>query len=290
MNRLTITAALVCCAVAGAGGPVVLLETKVSQFRDAATAAHSQAPGVEVDVGDADAAAKLADAPVIIAIGQKAFQLAIDKAPKATIIFCLVLGVTRERLTETITGVPFEPDPVTSVAKLREVAPAVKRVGMIYNPASSEWFVSEVVKAAKAGGLTLIVRTAATPQEARDAANSLLQGVELLWLPPDPKLFPKDLVLYLLTVAAERSIPVVGFLDSMAQAGALASLSTDYAEAGRRAGALAAEVAGRPEGLRLAAPGPSWAPGKLTLNLKTAASLHIKPSATAESQASQVLK
>ncbi len=278
------------CAAAQAGSPIVLLERKVPQFREAAAGAMTLVTGAEVDVGDADAPARLSQASVVIAIGQKAFQFALEKVPKTAIVFCLTLGVARSQLSDTITGVPFEPDPLTTVATIQEVVPTAKRIGMIYNPSVSEWFAAEALRAAKAAGLVLVTRSAATPQEARDVAQGLIQGSDVLWLPPDPKLFPKDLVVYLLSVSAERSLPVIGFLDSMAQAGALASLSTDFGGAGRQAGKLAAETLSRPEGQRVLVPAPAWAPGKLTLNLKTAEALHIQPTAAAVNQASQVLK
>jgi len=290
MNKLIVVTSLVIAAAAHAAGPVILFEQKVSQFREAAASASSALPATEVDLGDSSGVSKLAEATVIVAIGQKALQLALDKAPNVPTVFCLVLGATRAQLSDTVTGVPFEPDPITSVARLREVAPAAKRFGMIYNAAASDWFVSEAVRAAKSAGLTLITRMATSPQEASDAAKVMLQQAEVLWLPPDPKLFPKDLVLFFLTASAERSIPVIGFLDSMAQAGALASVSTDYAEAGKQAGRLAAEIAGRPEGRRLPVPPPAWAAGRLILNLKTAETLHIKPTAAAQAQAAQILK
>ena len=290
MNQLMIVAGLGFCAAAYAAGPVILFEPKVGQFREAATAAQALIPSVEVDIADADAAGKLAEATVVIAIGQKAFQVAVERAPKAPIVFCLALGVTREQLKDNITGVPFEPDPLVSVGMLQEVAPGAKRIGMIYNPAASEWFASEALRASNAAGMTLITRAAANPQEARDAAKVMLQISQALWLPPDPKLFPKDLVLFFLTSSAERSKPVFGFLDSMAQSGALASLVTDFAESGRRAGRLAAEIASRPEGHRLPVPAPTWAPGKLILNMKTAETLNIKPTSAALTAAAQVVK
>lgn len=290
MNKRMLVAGLVVCAAAHAAGPVILFEPKVGQFREAATAAQALLPSLEVDVADAAALGKLSEATVVIAIGQRAFQLAVEKVPKSPIVFCLALGVTREQLKENITGVPFEPDPLVSVAMLQEVAPGAKRIGMIYNPAASEWFASEALRASNAAGVTLVLRTAASPQEARDASKVMLQVSQALWLPPDPKLFPKDLVLFFLTASAERSKPVIGFLDSMAQSGALAALVTDFAESGRRAGRLAAEINSRPEGHRLPVPAPTWAPGKLILNLKTAETLNIKPTPAAETQASQVLK
>ena len=290
MNRPVMTVGLIICAAAQGAGPVILFETKVSQFREAATAAQALVPSAEIDIADEAGVAKLSGASVVLAIGQKAFALAMEKVPKSPIVFCLVIGVTRDHLKDNITGVPFEADPLISVSMLQEVVPGAKRIGLIYNPATSDWFASEALRAANAAGVTLVMRTAATPQEARDASKVMLQVSQALWLAPDPKLFPKDLVLFFLTASAERSKPVIGFLDSMAQTGALASNVTDFAEAGRHAGRLAAEIASRPEGHRLPVPAPSWAPGKLILNLKTAESLNIKPTAAAGTAAAQVLK
>lgn len=289
--RLLVLFSALFAAQAWAGGPVVLLEQKVAQFRDAAAGVKGQLSGAtEQDVGDTAAADRLGDATVIVAVGQKALSLAKEKAPKVPTVFCLVLGATKDQVSDTVTGVPFEPDPVDALAKLKETAPAVTKVGLLYNPAASDWFVAEAQRGAKQYGLTLVTRSVGSAQEVRDAARALLQQTELLWLPPDAKLFPKDLVLFLLTSAAERSVPIVGFLDSMAQAGALASVSADYAEAGRRAGKLAAEIAGRPDGKRTPVPPAAWAPGRLTLNLKTAETMNIKPTAGALRMATQTFK
>ncbi len=291
MTRHVFTLCALFAAHAWAGGPVVLLEQKVAQFRDAAAGVKGQLSGAtEQDVGDAAAADKLGEATVIVAVGQKALSLAKEKAPKVPTVFCLVLGATKDQLSDTVTGVPFEADPVDSLGKLKEVAPAVTKVGLLYNPAASDWFVTEAQRGAKQHGLTLVTRTVGSAQEVRDAARALLQQTELLWLTPDAKLFPKDLVLFLLTSAAERSVPIIGFLDSMAQAGALAAVSADYTEAGRRAGKLAAEIAAKPDGKRTPVPAAAWAPGRLTLNLKTAETMNIKPTATAQRLATQTFK
>lgn len=284
-------ASVIASTAAWAGPPVVLFEAKVAQFKEAASIAKAQLNGaVEVDLADAAALEQLPTSPVIVAVGQKALTLAKERAPSTPIVFCLALGVSKEQLSATVTGIPFEPDPESTLARLKEVAPGKTKIGVLYNPASSDWLVTEAQRAAKASSLTLIARPVASPQEARDAARTLLPQVDLLWLPPDARLFPKDLVLFFLTAAAERSTPVVGFLDSMAQVGALATVSTDVAEGAKRAGRLAAEIVAKPEGRRTPVPPPTWAPGKLTLNLKTAESLKIKPTPAAEAAASQLLR
>ncbi len=69
MNKLMMMTGLLLAAAANAADPVILLEQKVSQFREAAAAANYALPAAEVDLGDASGVAKLSDATVIIAIG-----------------------------------------------------------------------------------------------------------------------------------------------------------------------------------------------------------------------------
>jgi ABC-type uncharacterized transport system substrate-binding protein len=108
--------------------------------------------------------------------------------------------------------------------------------------------------------------------------------------PPAPPLVNKEIFAYLLSVTAERRLPLFGFLDGFTQKGALASVSAEYADQGERAGKLAAEILSRPEGKRLPVPPPVFSPGRLTVNLKTAAFLGIEISEKARPDAKHVYR
>lgn len=276
---------------AAVAGPVVVTEMKVAQYREAADAARAQLAGSAlVDLADAQVDAQLAQANVIVAVGQKSLTLAKSKAPNTPVVFCMVLGVGKSGLSDRVTGVPMEPDPARALAAIKAVNPGVARVGLIYNPAFSELYAAEATKAAGGLGLTVVTKAVGSAADVTGAAKSLAGSVDVLWLPPDPRLFPKEVFIFLLGFSAERSLPLVGFIDSFTQSGALMSVSADYADMGTRAGKLAHDIVAAPEGKRLPVPGVVWSAGTLTINLKTAAAFGVNVPAAAKSQAKQLFQ
>jgi putative ABC transport system substrate-binding protein len=270
---------------------VVLVDGTVAQYRAAGDAALAQLSGaIALDPQDASAEGALTAASVVVAVGQKSFAFARSKAPATPTVFCLVLGVSKSMLSSTVTGVPMEPDPTSILTAIKAVAPAVRRVGLIYNPATSELFLPAAQRGAGELGLILVAHPVSGPAEVKEAARAMPGAIDALWLPPDPKLFSKEVFIFLLGFSAERSVPLIGFIDSFTQAGALASVSADYPEMGTRAGRLASEIALRPPDKRTPVPGLSFSPGKLTINLKTAAALKVTVSPTALSMAKQVFE
>ncbi|MBS2031852.1 MAG: hypothetical protein JST54_28405 [Deltaproteobacteria bacterium] len=264
-------------AVAAAAPPVVVVESKVEQFRVAAKAAESHlSNAVEVEPSAPDLEAKLQGAPVVVAVGRRALTAAREHAGNATIVFCMVLGVTQNDLSGTITGVPLEADPSAALTDLREVLPQAHKVGVVYDPAASALWVDRARKAADNAGLQLVLKAVLGGAQARDAVEGMASGLDALWLPPDPKLYSRELSAYLLGMASERRLPLVGFLESFTQAGALASVSPNYADTGDRAGKLAAELLAKPAEKRVPAPPPVYAPGDLSLNLNTARALGVE--------------
>ena len=283
--------ALAMFASPAAAGPVVLSEAKVVQYREAADAARDQLTGSALlELSDPQVEAQLAQASVIVAVGLKALTLAKAKAPNTPVVFCMVLGVGSAMLSDRVTGVPMEPDPGRTLAQIKAVNAAVARVGLIYNPAFSELYAAEARKAAAGMGVTLVTKSVGSASEVTAAAKALAGSIDALWLPPDPRLFPKEVFIFLLGFSAERSLPLVGFIDSFTQSGALMSVSADYADIGRRAGKLAHEVATAPEGKRVPVPGLVWSTGSLTINTKTAETFGVNVPAAAKGQAKQLFK
>lgn len=260
---------------AWASPPLVLVEPKVAQYRMAADAAKKHLPGaVELDPSAAGVAERLASASVILAVGQKSFQMAREKAPGVPTLFCMVLGVKPSLLGPNVSGVPLESDPQVLLSHVKALYPAAKKVGVLYNPESSELLLSEAQRAAPGLGLTLVPRPVKEAGGVREAATGMSEGVQVIWLPPDPRLFSRELFSFLLGFSAERKIPLIGFLESFTQAGALASVSADYLDIGDRAGKLTADALARGSVARPPV-GVVFSPGVLTVNLKTARALGV---------------
>jgi len=273
-------------AVAAASPPVVVLETKVEQFRVAAKSAEAHLPNaVEVEATAPDLEAKLQNAPVILAVGRRALNAAREHAGNTPVVFCMVLGVTKADFSTAVTGVPLEADPGAALAELRQVLPSAHKVGVVYEAAASALWIERARSAADAAGIQLVVKAVSGGGQARDAMESMAGNLDALWLPPDPKLYSRELSAYLLQQASERRLPLVGFLESFTEAGALASVSPNYADSGDRAGRLAAELLAKSVEKRVPVPPPVYAPGDLSLNLNTARALGIEVPAGAVQRA-----
>lgn len=273
-----------------AAPPVIVSEAAVAQYRQAAGAAAAALPGARtMDVAQDGLAEALRQAPVIVAVGQQALGLARQHAPQVPLVLCMVLGVQRGTFSDTVTGIPLAPDPRSTLEAIRSVVPGARRVGVLYDPAVSELLVERAQAVAPGLGLTL-VKEPVTPLQVREAVQRLAPRVDVLWLPPDPKLFSREVLSFLLSTTSERKLPVVGFLEGFTRAGAVASVSADFEGIGKRAGALAAEIVKRPADKRVPVPEPVFAPGRLSVNLKTAGALGIVPSSAALTSASDVVR
>lgn len=282
--------AVLAAVEASAAQPVILVEGKVAQYRIAAFAAQRFLPGaLEVDPGAANAGAKLATASVILAVGQRSFGVAREKAPGTPTVFCMLLGAKPAMLAGNVTGVPLESDPRSLLTRLQALHPGARRVGVVYNPDASELLILEAQRAATALGIKLLAQPVKEASGVKDAVAKMVGSIDILWLPPDPRLFSRELFAYLLSFSAERRLPLVGFLESFTQAGALASVSADYQDIGERAGRLAAEAASRGSVQRPPS-GVVFSPGVLSINLKTARALGVEVSPRALAEAKNVIR
>ena len=267
---------LLCARLAAAGGVVALGDGRVVQYREALEAARQVVPTaavVDSNAGDAATQLRRADPGVILAVGQRALQVARAAAPGTPTVFCMVLGGAAAA-SRTVTGVKLEVAPATQLALMKQVDSHAKRVGVIYEPRASAAFLEDAVKAAGSLGLTLVARPVGDAREVRSALAEIADGIDALWLMPDPRLITAEMFNFLLVFTLEHKIALFGFLDSFTQAGALASVAPDYREIGRRAGKLAAELAQRGDS-RAPVPQPLPSPGALSVNLKTARRLGV---------------
>jgi len=263
-------------SVSIAAAPMVVLERDVAPFRAAADAAEKRLPGAqELEPSDPALADKLKDASVVVAVGRKSLKAAREHVSSKPVVFCMVLGVSRMDLSGTVTGVPLEADPASVLNQILSVLPHTHHVGLIYDPHASGLYLEHARAAAADKNITLVLAPVSKGTEARDAVEAMIRKVDVLWLPPDPKLFTEELATYVLSEAAENKVPLMSFVESHTAQGALAAVSASFAEVGDRAGQVAATIAALPEDKRLPVPPPVYAPGELSLNLKSANAMGV---------------
>lgn len=292
MGLLALLLACLAPHPARAADVTVLLDGNVAQYREAQTAAKAViADAQTVDVGAADARAQLERTAtaggVVLAIGHKAMLLA--QTSGATVVFCMVLGPSAST-AKNVTGLRLEVAPALQFAFIKRVHPGARRLGMIYDTRTWSAYAKEAVQAASALGLTLVPRPVSDAKEVRGALSEIAGNIDALWLIPDPSLVNVEIFNFLLVSTLERKLALFGFFADFTRRGALASVAPDYAEIGKQAAKLAAELASKPAASRSPLPASQASPGGLTINAKTARQLGIDLSDDVQSAAKQVIR
>jgi ABC-type uncharacterized transport system substrate-binding protein len=272
--------ALRASAHAAASPGVVVGEGSAPALRDAAAAALEVLhDALLVDAGDpaaVTAALQRPDVAVVLAVGARALKAAQAAASQLPTVSCLV-PTAEARPSRTLTGVPLEVPAYAEFAQFKLVDEKATRIGVIFDPRVSGAYVDEAEAAAQALDLTLVRRPVDGPRGVRAALAAIAPSIDALWLVPDSRLFSPEMMTVLLDATiVERKIALYGFEDEHTRAGALASVSVDVRDAGRRAARLAASVAGRPPQKRLPVPEAKPSPGALTVNKKTARRLGVE--------------
>jgi putative ABC transport system substrate-binding protein len=295
-TRLLVIWLLLCCALwpglGLAADVTVLLDGNVPQYREAQVAAKGVIPDAQiVEVSAPDMKAQLerqaAAGGVVLAIGHKAMLAA--QASGATVVFCMVLGPSASP-AKNVTGLRLEVAPSLQFGFIKRVAPAARRLGMIYDARSWSAYAKEAMQAATAQGITLVPRPVSDAKEVRAALAEIAGNIDALWLIPDPSLVNVEIFNFLLVFTLERKLALFGFFADFTRRGALASVAPDYAEIGKQAAKLAAELAGKPAESRSPLPASLASPGGLTINAKTARQLGIELSDEVQATAKQVYR
>lgn len=164
--------------------------------------------------------------------------------------------------------------PVAGQLKLlREVLPASKILGVVYNPLKSRHFVEEAIGAAAAYGLTVNAVEVNSPRELPAALDSISRRADVIWGVPDSTVMNPQTARDIILFSFRRSIPLVGISPLWVKSGALYSAAWDFGGMGNQLGRKAANLLGEdPGGL------PSWSyPEKMfyVINKNTARSMKL---------------
>ncbi|MBI5855180.1 MAG: ABC transporter substrate-binding protein, partial [Nitrospirae bacterium] len=186
------------------------------------------------------------------------------------VIFCMVLDPIRYDLkAPNLTGILMEIPIERHLSTMRQALPAVRRIGVLFDPGKSQSFVDEARRQAKAQGFELVARGVASDKDVAAAARALISQIDLLWLIPDSTVLSEDSLRFLLDLALEHTIPSVGFSSEFVRSGALMALSVSYPETGRQAAQVARKLLngeGSDLSGRLLTPNQT----RITVNSKTA--------------------
>jgi putative ABC transport system substrate-binding protein len=180
---------------------------------------------------------------LILTVGSAATQLISDEIRDLPIVFSMVLPSSGSRSLEelrearpNVTGASMEIPVRTQFAKLKEVLPKAKRIGVLYDPAVSGPIIEEAAEIARDLGLELVPLAVTSEKDVLAAISSLARNVDVLWSVADSTVFSEQGLRQILLETLRNRTPFVGLSPSFVKAGALLAFSTDYRDLGRQAG------------------------------------------------------
>ena len=180
---------------------------------------------------------------LILALGTVAAQIAKEMVQDIPVVFCMVPSPHKYGLEgKNIAGISLDIPIRTQFARYKALLPALKTLGVIYDPAKTGALVTEASGVAEHLGLRLLAAPAASQKDVPGALRSMLGKIEALWMVPDETIVTPESFQFFLLTAFENHLPFLAVSDIFVQVGALASLTPDYTDMGRQGCQLAREM------------------------------------------------
>lgn len=203
---------------------------------------------VSLQAGEGEEALLENSPDAIVAIGTTVFKK-IKTIRNAPVIYTMVIPSETDHLEfPNMSGVSMDIAPGTYVASLREVFPAARKIGLLYDPKNTAAFVDEAAKAAAAAGFDLVAKEVRDPAHVTALLEKLSGKIDVFWMLPDPTVVSAGTIDSLLRFSFQNNVPVFSFSKKYVELGAIAALDLDPYDIGAQAAAIARRLAAGQQG------------------------------------------
>jgi putative ABC transport system substrate-binding protein len=177
---------------------------------------------------------------VILAVGDAALTIA-RKVQYTPVLAVMTLGVNNPKAAQAnLTGIGMFTPAQSNIALFKQMK--VRRVGVIYNPARSGWYLQLATQAAEAAGIELVVREVSAPRDTIETLSTLAGKVDALWMLPDNIAVTRESTEAYFHFGQQQAVPVVSFAPNYLGLGAAAVFEIDWTALGRQADEMVAEI------------------------------------------------
>ncbi len=203
---------------------------------------------VDVGQGGGDGAGKALGAPavrVIIAIGSDATRLVESERLAVPAVYAMVLRRRPEWDGKGAKGtviIQLEVSLPGLVARMKALFPGKTRLGVILNPRWGGMNRAELEAQGQALGFAVRVVECDGAANLAPALASLRNQVDFVWCLPDGTLYNNATVKPLILASLEYRLPLIGFSESFARAGAAIGIYPDFRDVGMQAGEAARQI------------------------------------------------
>jgi putative ABC transport system substrate-binding protein len=177
---------------------------------------------------------------LILAVGESALK-AVRKIQNTPVIALMSLGIHGQNVKQAnLTGIDMFAAPERYVTLFKSMK--ARRVGVVYNPSKSGWYLRLARQAAELAGIELVPREVSSPRDTVDRLAKLAGKVDALWMLPDSTAVTRETTEAYFRFGQQQGIPVISFAANYLGLGAAAVLEIDRIAMGRQADAMAAAL------------------------------------------------
>lgn len=229
-----------CAPAWAAPGVTLLLSETGGIYGEAATALRTdlEQTGIQVTQQSVAQHGEPQHEGWVVALGAAALQRVMEERATTPVLSVLVPRASYLRLTAGKTRVVtalYLDQPLERMAALQRIAlPDGRRMGVLFGP-TTRGLRQDALQAAASQGLDMQFREIVSSDEVFPALTELAEGVDVLWLLPDPLVVNRNNLqsLFLQTYSQRR--PVLAYSVSLVQAGAMLGLYATPAQLGHEA-------------------------------------------------------
>jgi putative ABC transport system substrate-binding protein len=239
---------------AGAAPLVAAVQSDaLESYREVLSGFAAQAPDLELARFSLDGSAKKADEvmeqvkarkpALILALGPLAANAARRATDDIPIVFAMVPNYEKYGLeAKNVTGIALTRPLEDQLGAIRALAPAAKKVGVLYSPEYSQALIDQASAAAQKLGLQLRAEKLGK-RDAAEAAPALAEAVDALWLIADRGTATVSATAALISASKKSKVPLFALTEGQVREGALLAFTASPLAIGNQAARLSARIA-----------------------------------------------
>lgn len=178
----------------------------------------------------------------LLVIGSSSLSLVKGIEKKPIIYLMVPFPGLMTAAQDNITGINMNIEPDREIDQLMQVAPQVKKIGLLYDPDRTEAFVQKARNHAIKKGLSLVALPVKHSSEVFNGLEKLKGKIDWFWMVPDLTVLTPQTIDFIMLFSLENRVPVLTFSDKYLDMGAVLSVSTDPRDMGRQAAELALQI------------------------------------------------
>ncbi len=174
---------------------------------------------------------------MLVSIGPEAASYFLNEFHecKIPLIYSMVLNPdTLLGASEDTCGVSLNIPVTTQLSEISRTIPAIRRIGLLYNPAYNAPFFMKAGQTAKLLGMEILPLQISHTKDIPHVLQEKLKSIDALWLIPDRTIKSGKLFQFIIKKALLRNVPVIGYNRFFLESGALLSFVIDYERLGEQ--------------------------------------------------------